>query len=77
MLIAELVVLELLWREKALLYIGHVKIGRNLFEFARELTESFGLAQDGQIAAILRWTGRECFVELAKGDNLVEEQHGI
>ena len=77
MLIAELIVLELLWREKALLDIGHVEIGRNLFEFARELAESFGLAQDGQIAAILRWTGRECFVKLAKGDYLVEEQHGI
>lgn len=77
MLITEFIVLELLRREKALLYISYVEIGRNLFEFARELTESFGLAQDGQITAILRWTGRECFVELAKGDYLVEKQHGI
>ena len=77
MLAAEFIVLELLRGEKALLYIGYVEIGRNLFEFTRKLTESFGLAQNGQITAILRWAGSECFVELAKGDYLVEKQHSI
>ena len=77
MFIAEVIILELFWRQESLLYIGNVKVGRDMLEFAWKLAQSFSLAQNGQVTSIWWWTCHKRFVKLAKGYYLVQQKHGI